>query len=273
MKICLADNLFKPKNKDYLGFPGINPDIQIVDPAHADYAWYCCEGDSDDLRSDLRFLDGGRLPLISVTLSDWGYEECLSPENRLRHFAPALLDWTRCVPYRYTPEIHLDTKKDLLASFVGTFNSHSLRRRLLDFKSDDVLVEERDWWGASDQQRTEYRAHYNDVMNRSRFCFCPRGYGHSSMRMTDAILRGAIPLTVEDDSWWFGQNLGSFAIRGSFDNLKDILAVARKMSDEEYRERRKVMAQFRDKFLLRDLYCGCVGTLGWTGYIREVVHP
>lgn len=272
MKIALAESLFQPKHGDYIGFPGSNPRIQVVEPKQADFIWYAAMGDGDAMRDDLRRLDATGERIISVVLGDWGYEECLCARNLQRHFSPATTDWPRCVPYRYSDDNAPEPFKDILASFVGTPVSHAHRERLKDLPGDDLVIEFRDWWHVSDAQRAEWRARYNDVMSRSRFCFCPRGYGQTTMRLTDAILRGAIPLTVSDDTRWFDQDLGRFAIRGSFDNLPDLLAAARNMRPEEYEKRRAELFRFRDQFLLRDRIEGCSGTLGFTEYIRERVE-
>jgi hypothetical protein len=272
MKIVLADSLFKPANKDYLGFLGTNPNIQITPLHDADFIWYCCCGDREEIRQDLRILNKMAKPLISVTLGDWGYEECLSLANIKRHFSSSgVSDNRRLVPYLYTCERIPGHPKSLLASFLGTFNSHAHRRRLIDFRSEDVVVEERRWWDVSDSERAEMKAEYLEVLRRSMFCFCPSGYGHSTMRLSEAILNGSIPIMIEDSSRLFGCDLSDFAILTSFDGIAAALDTARKMGYEEYEARVHSMTRFRDDFLLRDLAHGCHATIGYTEWIREMV--
>ena len=272
MKICPADRVVTLCHNEFIGFPGTNPNIQIVEPSEADFIWYACLGDGEELRLDLMQLNVLSKPLISVVLGDHDYRDCLSPENRKRHFSCAIDDWPRCVPCIYKAERHESKPKDIFASFVGSFSTHPRRPELMRLSCDDVIVEHREWWNTGQGEQSANRARYNDVIDRSKFVLCPRGYGPTSMRMADAILRGAIPLTVDDHTNWFGEfNSFNFAIRGSFDNLEDILEAARNMSAEEYDCRLRSMNEFRDEYLLGDLHFGCRGTLGYTEWIRRMV--
>jgi hypothetical protein len=275
MKIVLSESVMELKHKESLGFPGTNPNIQIVSPEDADFIWYACLGDGDALRSDLRELDMQDKPVISVVLGDHDYRNCLSGSNLYRHFSCAIDDWLRCVPCIYRAVRRTERPKDILASFIGSFSTHPSRPELLKLAGEDVVVEQREWWGTGQTESSPNRVRYDEVMERSRFTLCPRGFGPTSMRLPDAILCGSIPIMIDDKTRPFGQDLGGFALWSGMKapDISYALGVARDMSDEEYNRRRELMLQFAEKYLLRDLNSGCTGTLGYTEWIREMVEP
>ena len=40
---------------------------------------------------------------------------------------------------------------------------------------------------------------YREIMSRSRFSLCPRGYSPNSFRLTESLRAGAIPVVIADD--------------------------------------------------------------------------
>jgi hypothetical protein len=42
---------------------------------------------------------------------------------------------------------------------------------------------------------------YHEVLARSVFALCPRGYGPTSFRISEAVRQGAIPIYISDDFW------------------------------------------------------------------------
>lgn len=92
-----------------------------------------------------------------------------------------------CMPHKYEfPGI----QKDIFCSFIGA-DTHPIRRELVkEFKGrPDCLVEIK----KVDLQK------YCEVLSRSVFALCPRGYGKSSFRIMEAIHYGAIPVYVSDE--------------------------------------------------------------------------
>lgn len=99
----------------------------------------------------------------------------------------------------------LGVKRDIEVSFVGS-NTHPLRKEMCDVFGDypKSHVELR-----GDMPEDEY----NEILARSWFALCPRGYGPTSFRITEAIRQGAIPVYISDDHWLpRGTDFSSFGI-------------------------------------------------------------
>lgn len=89
-----------------------------------------------------------------------------------------------CWPHKYEfPNI----KKDIFCSFVGS-DTHQIRRELVkEFKGKKNCIVEIKKLPLKD---------YCEIMARSVFALCPRGYGKSSFRIMEAIQYGAIPIYI-----------------------------------------------------------------------------
>ena len=49
--------------------------------------------------------------------------------------------------------------------------------------------------------RRPTRRRFVELMSRSVFALCPRGYGRTSYRMYEALQLGCIPVYIHDESW------------------------------------------------------------------------
>jgi hypothetical protein len=103
-----------------------------------------------------------------------------------------------------------------LFSFQGSGNSRVRRRLFLtDFGSNDVLIECRepaggrmaggipgsaeDAFWASSPEMMEFKRQYAEVITRSKFVLCPRGYGSSgSYRVFETMQSGRVPVIISD---------------------------------------------------------------------------
>jgi len=102
--------------------------------------------------------------------------------------------------------------KDLFYTFAGidstaTANS-DLRRKIFSMKhpSGTVVIERKSWhwmrengWGEfpADEQLRE-RREYQDLLSRSEFSLCPRGFGASTIRFWESLRAGAVPVLLSD---------------------------------------------------------------------------
>ena len=276
IKICPAHKAAPVIHDLYLGFLGTNPNLPIVPPKEAEYLWYCCQGDKGQILLDLKAAQATGKPLITLTLGDDDWSRALSPENKTRYFSPASDVAKRCVPYYdlgRNARIEPNPIRPLLASLRGSFSTYPPRRNLLKVACRDIFIEESEWWqppqpagraGASAQR-------YHELLYNSRFAFCPRGAGRSSIRLIHAIRYHCIPVMIDDGSRPFGQKL-DFAVRTDFAGLDRAIAFIRGMKEKEYQQRLKLMESFSREFLYRDEAAGCKGTLGYTEYVREYVE-
>jgi hypothetical protein len=93
-------------------------------------------------------------------------------------------------------------KRDLLASFVGTYSTHPIRRdmKLVLEDKGDVVLGGRNIW--SSKVNSNDADNFVELTIRSKFCLAPRGYGRSSFRFFEAILLDSIPVYIWDDIEW-----------------------------------------------------------------------
>jgi hypothetical protein len=91
-----------------------------------------------------------------------------------------------CQPHGYK----FDCKRDIFASFVGG-DTHPIRKELVKQfagKKDCMVM-----------IKKLPLKEYCNILARSVFALCPRGYGKSSFRIMEAIQYGAIPVYVSDE--------------------------------------------------------------------------
>jgi len=117
-----------------------------------------------------------------------------------------------CQPHGYK----FDCKRDIFASFVGG-DTHPIRKELV-----------KQFTGKPDCHVSLKKLplkEYCNLMSRSIFALCPRGYGKSSFRIMEAIHYGAIPVYISDDFVTpYHSPFNSFGIQVGFDyNLFDLL--------------------------------------------------
>jgi hypothetical protein len=122
-----------------------------------------------------------------------------------------------CQPHGYK----FDCKRDIFASFVGG-DTHPIRRELI-----------KQFIGKPDCHVSLKKLplkEYCNLMARSVFALCPRGYGKSSFRIMEAVHYGAIPVYVSDDFVTpYNSPFNAFGIQvGNDYNLYDLLKDVRK---------------------------------------------
>lgn len=104
--------------------------------------------------------------------------------------------------------------RDVLCSFVGAVEvggaGARIRRRMMALMTGRPGFEmhARPWqntpeWYASPHcvNGQEYVRSYRDLLSRSIFTLCPRGYGPTSFRLYEAIQTGSIPVYIADEFW------------------------------------------------------------------------
>lgn len=116
------------------------------------------------------------------------------------------------------------TPTDLLYSFVGApggtdSRGHAVRKVLLDLRHERGVVEDSsgftfysDKGDPAGFRRRQER--FIDLMQRSKFVLCPRGYGSSSIRMYETLRAGRVPVVLADE--WVpanGPDWDAFTIR------------------------------------------------------------
>jgi hypothetical protein len=107
-----------------------------------------------------------------------------------------------------------------LASFVGSRGTDPCREVIFQpifSEEKGYLIKSRSWWDIladadSANQRGALRREYCELMGDSKFVFCPRGNGPSSIRRWEAVYSGAIPVFIGDVTDPFGVCLPSIRV-------------------------------------------------------------
>ena len=129
------------------------------------------------------------------------------------------------IPLICTPGPVDKTKdRDILCSFVGAIKGrHPIREELYSM-------------GEFHMEELQGYDRFVDVMERSVFSLCPRGYGATSFRICEALQHGSIPIYVYDDYWmpdWFSfYNIGLTIHKDNLCYIEDLIAEA---DIEQYR--------------------------------------
>jgi len=123
-----------------------------------------------------------------------------------------------CWPHKYEfPNV----KKDIFCSFVGS-DTHQIRRELVkEFKGKKNCIVEIKKLPLKD---------YCEIMARSVFSLCPRGYGKSSFRIQEAIQLESIPVYISDefiipyhDESLVPARILNSSVKGLYDYLRNIV--------------------------------------------------
>ena len=111
------------------------------------------------------------------------------------------------------PSIKIQNK-DIFASFVGGIHGRSSCREDLynNLKNNNKYLF---------QESIGYDA-FSNIMSRSVFSLCPRGYGATSFRICEALQHNSIPVYISDKPWIPFNDMIDFNDYGVFIHSKDI---------------------------------------------------
>ena len=88
-------------------------------------------------------------------------------------------------------------QKDIYLSFMGATTDasdyNSIRSKMLDIAS---CIDGFNFFESSSYSE------YCDVMSRSKFTLCPRGFGATSFRLYESLALGSIPIYIWEDNMW-----------------------------------------------------------------------
>jgi hypothetical protein len=99
-------------------------------------------------------------------------------------------------------------RRDIRASFVGALgneqNRYPCRQAMVEAlrgHEEYVVIDAPMTWSASDLRSAADTRRFVELMCRSVFALCPRGYGRTSYRMYEAMQLGCIPVYIYDEPW------------------------------------------------------------------------
>jgi hypothetical protein len=196
-------------------------------------------------------------------------------------FAPHVNGWhanIRVLPFPHYAAngVNPACDKDILYSFIGLDSTKLIRSHLrrqifsMPHPKDTVIAERQQWhwaresgWGdLSYERQTQERLEYKDILSRSRFSLCPRGYGASTVRFWESLQAGAIPVLISDNMELPKNfNWEKCIIRIKENKVKHILDRIGQIPDEKEKEMRLACLEAYRQFsgiqftsVIRDYY-------------------
>jgi hypothetical protein len=149
------------------------------------------------------------------------------------------------IPISFTTFLEFDERnKDILFSFIGSYTTHPIRERMKNRINGDNIIYRNGYHITTNSFNNEINLkeaeekEYKDMMERSRFCLCPRGSSPSSVRFWESLQAGTIPILISD-FWclpeWDWNNTIIHLKESEFENMtyKDILNMLKNISAEK----------------------------------------
>jgi hypothetical protein len=110
------------------------------------------------------------------------------------------------LPSEFNPQLTGASKRarDILFSYVGRGNKKPFRLKILEIQHPEAFIRDTfDEYGDEPSKfslpKEDNAALFAEVMTRSLFVLCPRGYGTSSIRLFEAMSMGCVPIIISDE--------------------------------------------------------------------------
>jgi hypothetical protein len=206
-----------------------NPNLEINGYKYLPIFWTNCYVNktfsdvSVDIQSYLDTLDPNDKYFMISQHADCYYENI--PENTIVFSMGGNKVGKNVIPIPLicSPIVTKEREKDILFSFVGS-NTHPVRLKIAEhFNNDpDFLVYLKSWSIGIKDIELEL---FIEVISRTKFTLCPRGYGKTSFRLYESIQMDSVPVYITDETWLPWENeidWNESIIIVHPDNFKDI---------------------------------------------------
>ena len=133
-------------------------------------------------------------------------------------------------------ELIPNKEKTILASFVGSRNTHPIRMDMCNHLSgkEGYKISAGNW---STEVPMDNFKRFLDITCSSKFGLAPRGYGKSSFRMYEILQLGTVPVYISDVHYlpWSDElDWNDFCVPVNEDEIEDIDAILKSIDDVEY---------------------------------------
>lgn len=115
-----------------------------------------------------------------------------------------------CTPHKFN--FPATKKRDIFCNFVGSL-THPIRAQIVD-----QLSGKEGYYISTEQHNLR---DYCNIIARSKYTLCPRGYGQNSFRIQEAIDFGSIPVYISDE-FVFPYNMPTFPFGVIMEKFDDI---------------------------------------------------
>jgi len=183
------------------------------------------------------------------TICEYADGICVDAPKNLHVFYCARTGGTS-LPLICDPHPIVEQPKSLLASFVGSLETHPIRKEMVRAFGmlDNMIVS-----GPSGTNKFE------ELMAKSYFALCPRGYGPTSYRLYEAIQMGIVPVYIsdtfilpyEDKIIW-----EDFCVLVGLDGLPELPKLLQSLVDNgKHQKMRERILTLRDEWFTMEAMC------------------
>lgn len=128
------------------------------------------------------------------------------------------------------PNINKNRSRDIFASFMGAFPRHPVRDKMVSFLQNKP--------GFVISRSGSYET-FTNIMERSKFSLCPRGYGATSFRISESLQHGSVPVYVYDKDWtpWVDEfDFNDIGIKIHESEIEKIPEILRSKTDDDIKK-------------------------------------
>jgi hypothetical protein len=137
-------------------------------------------------------------------------------------------------------------KRDIFASFIGS-KTHPIRNDLIERYSNHSE------WVVTDLNYEN--STFCEVLSRSVFALCPRGFGLTSFRICEALEQGAIPVYISDE-WIQPGNVdfNEYGVLVHSDEIGELDAILANIPEAQIESKREAGKYYYEKMFT---FSGC----------------
>jgi hypothetical protein len=139
-----------------------------------------------------------------------------------------------CMPHSYNQV----NKKNIFASFIGK-ETHLIRRHVLNIKNSNYYI----------SKESHNIQKYCEIMSRSIFGLCPRGYGFNSFRTSECMQYETIPVYISDEFInVFDADFEDYGIKINQKDADKIEKILNNITEDQIEKKRKKIKEYYNKY-------------------------
>ncbi|KAK9172118.1 Exostosin family protein [Cryptosporidium meleagridis] len=165
----------------------------------------------------------------------------------------------------------LEAKKDIWVSSTIVKRHFPVRKKLFEtfsyYNMTDEMLDQITSFNASENGTKQFIHYQGDnfkqVIQRSTFHLCPRGFGRTSFRLYESVQLGTIPIYIWDDVNWipYGNLMERLGIVIHISQIEDLFDILNSLSKDELNYKFEQIKKFKHWFTY----------MGITKYIQKVI--
>lgn len=148
------------------------------------------------------------------------------------------------IPLICHPHGKQENSRDIFCNFVGSL-THQVRRDMITKIPKNGLGRVKYYISTDHHEITAFC----NILSRSIFTMCPRGYGASSFRICEALEQGSIPIYISDRFIKpFNNDMMEYAVLIDAEHIDDIDLILRSLSSEQIKSMQEAGQYYYQKY-------------------------